>query len=821
MNLTFARGSAGPLLSSVAERRAVFAATALAIAQPIFDLLGRNPEFLQVREMHGLRLLVFGLGLFLGIPGLMMLIAELAGRGHRPLRRLLYHLWLWFGLWLLVLVLLRRAAPDLGSAVVFATATIAAAASVWMYARSRWLQELGKILSLLVWAIPLLFFLRSGVRISPPQMANAKNMATTTDQQTAASQQPPILLVVWDELPVTSLLTASGEIDPDWFPGFSRLASTSTWFRDALTTSTNTLQALPDLLSGRVVDPVDHRAGLNDPYTVFNLMEASHQLFAYSAVAGVVPADVALLGDGARPRRWEGLLSDLRILYLHLTMPRRIREDLPPVGAAWGGFGNRETEGSMLREAIDSVQAAASQEKPPFTYLHTLLPHHPWTYLPTGARYWGNDHMVAQGMSGVMNTGHWTTEVWLVIQAYQRHLLQSMYADRLLAELIDRLVELDIWHSALVVVTADHGASFTPGQALRTPTESAMAEVAAIPLFVKLPGQTESRVDHRRASILDILPTIADACGLDVPWPVDGASLLREDQLPERERWVSSSRLPPQKVTRDLREEILAIAKARRLLFGRSGTGVQDPFRIGPFPHLVGQPLSDFEIVARGEPWSAERVEPDLNDQLIRARLKLLISGLDKFERPIAFAVVVDDEIVATTAIFPAAGPTLSVLVPEKVALRVPESLRLFRIVGSGRDQPRFEEIRLLSSTYRFSRDGVWIVDGAGDRWKIDPSAFRGEIHPLQIPGPWKPSRVLAWGVDDQDRVPERVVAFHGDQSVTWARPGLPEGDFLDHLGFAVPREQVFFLVFPRFDGQMRYFALGADGRAGELSVVP
>ena len=79
---------------------------------------------------------------------------------------------------------------------------------------------------------------------------------------------------------------------------------------------------------------------------------------------------------------------------------------------------------------------------------------------------------------------------------------------------------------------------------------------------------------------------------------------------------------------------------------------------------------------------------------------------------------------------------------------------------------------------------------------------------------------MLAWGVDNQDRVPERLVVFSGDRSITWVRAGVPEGDFLVHLRFVVPKERVFYLTFPRGNSEVRYFVLGADGKAGELPVV-
>ena len=63
---------------------------------------------------------------------------------------------------------------------------------------------------------------------------------------------------------------------------------------------------------------------------------------------------------------------------------------------------------------------------------------------------------------------------------------------------------------ALVIVTADHGVSFRREVRGVTRLSLNMADIAAVPLFVKYPGQTRGRTDRRAASVIDVLPTIAD-----------------------------------------------------------------------------------------------------------------------------------------------------------------------------------------------------------------------------------------------------------------------------------------------------------------------
>jgi hypothetical protein len=47
-------------------------------------------------------------------------------------------------------------------------------------------------------------------------------------------------------------------------------------------------------------------------------------------------------------------------------------------------------------------------------------------------------------------------------------------------------------------------------------------QVLWAPLIVKAPGQTEGEVDDSNVETIDVLPTVADRLGFDLPWPTDG-----------------------------------------------------------------------------------------------------------------------------------------------------------------------------------------------------------------------------------------------------------------------------------------------------------
>ena len=82
-----------------------------------------------------------------------------------------------------------------------------------------------------------------------------------------------------------------------------------------------------------------------------------------------------------------------------------------------------------------------------------------------------------------------------------------------------------LFDDALIVVTADHGdeffehGGFSHGYSLHE-------EVVRVPLLVKLPGQVSGRRVAARVTLMDVLPTLAQAVGAAPPQDLDGRSLL-------------------------------------------------------------------------------------------------------------------------------------------------------------------------------------------------------------------------------------------------------------------------------------------------------
>jgi len=198
-----------------------------------------------------------------------------------------------------------------------------------------------------------------------------------------------------------------------------------------------------------------------------------------------------------------------------------------------------------------------------------------------------------------------------------------------------------------MVVTADHGISFRAGEKRRPVSNGNLQDIAYVPLFVKLPHQRRGRVEPARARTLDIVPTIADAIDVRIPWQVDGHSLLGKRPLERNvvlikdagKRFVVPAAELEARRDRALRRQLR--------LFG-SGEPSSSLYAVGPGRKLVNHSIE-------GRPLNARLDAIDLSGDPVQ------VSGRVP-EATRAVAVVVRGKVVAVA---PAAAGRFWALVPR------------------------------------------------------------------------------------------------------------------------------------------------------------
>ena len=516
-----------------------------AVSQPILDLIGRQPDFLVAQRLTGAPLITLALAGAVGVPALLALPLLIPGlRASRAAR-----FWTDGLRALLGAAFALQLTHSLPAAVALLLAIATGAFATICLNRYRVFSNLLALGAIAAVVAPLLFLLRPGVRgLLPTVSATGFVPESPIAEAPAIENDVPIVMVIFDELPASSLQRQDGSIDGRRFPSFGTLAEGADWYARAVTVGLETSKAVPALLTGKLP-----RSGQTAYYSdhssnLFSWLagRGGYRVVAHETVSHLCPPAIC---GGTQPNPWRQLAratDDLSVVYAHLLLPPELRTRLPSVSHTWTGFradrsvpeGDRSPAvGGVLDQNVPRLvdrflhRIDETANTAAFYYLHLNLPHRPWKYLPSGREYTPAGTPVSpSGFEGrrLPNDDRRT------IHGLQRHLLQVGYADRVLGQILDRLKKVGIYDRALIVVAADHGHSFRPGQPRRSPTLANLEDVLEVPLIVKRPGQNEGAVFDHLVRTVDVVPTIAAEIGAELPWPVDGRPL--QDRSPRELR---------------------------------------------------------------------------------------------------------------------------------------------------------------------------------------------------------------------------------------------------------------------------------------------
>ncbi len=602
----------------------------LAVTLPLFAVLGGDPQFFAVREGSSGDVVVFALAVTFAAPLVALLVLWLLGLFSATAARAVQLA--------CVAGLLAAIALQALPAVVAVALGVAGA---FAYERLR----AARVVLTVLGPAPLVLlavFLTSGV-------------LDESHRKTA-----PVVVVIFDEFPVHSLMGADGRVDGRLYPNFARLARDATWYRNTASVDQDTPYAVPAILDGRLPRQERLPVAADHPRNIFSLFAGRHY-------------DVQVIQDATdlcdpsvcREHPDEPFWEDAARVYAHELFPGRYRDQLDPVpdtAAAVAALRERPPETkrhryvrihrNLARERparferfVDEIEGGP---QPRLHLIHVLLPHVPFQYLPSGRMYRRTPKEAIAGLDGRPGYGI----PFLVEQSYQRHLLQLRYTDRLLGELLDRLHELGIYDRALIAVVADHGMSFRLGHDRRLVRTANVQDLAPVPFFLKEPGQERGRVSDRPLQTIDVLPTIADIVGIDIPWKVDGRSALAPPR--PRTRTILAKKFKHAYPVDTPGYERAKRAALRRKL-GLFGDGI---YRFGPRPDLIGE---------RVQP-GGRAMSVDFGSGFVPAH----VAGTIPDGRPgggRTVAVAVNGRVVATGLTFTLDGAhdeQYSVIVPER-----------------------------------------------------------------------------------------------------------------------------------------------------------
>lgn len=550
--------------------------TSLAVAQPTFDLLSKNAALFVSWRVDGFAIVVLALLVVIGPPFALWLIGAFIGLIRPGLRNTVHQL----SIGAVVAVIAVEVLKDLiaSANVVVLLALVVAAAAVLAVMRWRSVTQWLRFLSVAPAGFLALFLFASNA--TPLVTASQPSAIPTTLTKPAR-----VIMIVMDEFPTKSLLDGDGNIDAGLYPNFARLANESTWFRNNTTVAPLTEQAVPAILTGRYPTAEETLpAATAHPKNLFTLLGNTYSMNVHEAVTSLCPTNLC----ARKPSRlnvrtgFEGMVRDVGRIWWDFAKPSRAPS------FSFDGLGTADPQ--ALDAAHSFLATLKPSTKPRLDFLHLLLPHFPWHYLPTGQRYEALPlHTIG------LDEQDWSSP-WAATMGRQRHLLQVGATDRYIGELINHLKRIGEYDKSLIVITADHGVAFSSGLPFRGVAASTASDILWTPLFIKVPSQPSGRVDDRVARSIDVLPTIVAQLGADADWKYDGVDLFGAPITDNNRRLLKWQRNALRPKPGDAYLHFDGAAGFREVLAARAAPAGSDFLRlqrVGPYAALVGQRVAD------------------------------------------------------------------------------------------------------------------------------------------------------------------------------------------------------------------------------------
>ncbi len=676
----------------------IFALCGFAFAQPILDVFGRHLEAFVFRGAGRAEIVLFAFAVTFGpwlAIGIGAALTRLAGATIRRWVQLV----VLAGLAGLVAVHVVKQTTDLRGTVLAAAAAIGIGFSV-AYERFRQVGLWARYASVAPVVFLVLFLVVSPTAsLVFPSEARAANIE--------GSKLPRhIVFVLFDEFPTESIVGQDAQIDATRFPNLAKLASGSTWYRNYTSVSGSTQFAVPSLLSGGY--PKNELAtAANYPHNLFTLLGSGYEVHAGEVITALCPQSVCQQRSAGTPAL-RNLTKDALDIYRqqvslsdsHQQVEAGFVEETQTDEQIAQSGGKAKNAFDVLSENASSSPARMDEflngirtDRPTLEFVHLLLPHQPWHFYPSGLQY---PHPGQDPGLHVFITGSWGDEARPAELGRQRHLLQAQYVDGLVGQVVADLKQRGIYDDSLLVVTADHGAAFTPGEELRPGIASdqfpakTYDQIMWAPLLIKAPNQHQGVVSDVNMESIDLLPTIADMVGVRLPWKVDGIPVSKPRHTSQKV-FVTSKTVAFKSIslgrhyTVDGRTGFQQMLAGNEGGFAPSGDAKWAFYKVGPYASIVGRRV-DGLTVGSASPLDVKVQNADAFANVDPGSGTVPGLLLANPESDATVAVAVNGTIAGVSATFKGQNQErlLGVIIPDFLFTKGKNDVRLFSVEKNG-----------------------------------------------------------------------------------------------------------------------------------------
>ena len=599
-----------------------FSLSTIAIAQPILDLYGKNITVFSAAKMSALEVSIFVFMVLL-VPAVVATAIDALSKAFGPRVNESVRLLQIAVFSFLMGLAISRVAHWSGNVVPVLLGLVLAVVVPICFDRSKSVREWSRWLSALGAAV----LVTAVLQLQPVILGSSGPTSDAVIGRTDVS----VLQIVLDEFPLYALLDAEGNINAERFPGFAQLAKEATWFRNSVSESNFTHQAVPAILASQIPSQNGGPFLQQYPKNIFTLFGGKTTVGGIEPVTSLCPQVVCPTKEGSSfgfdLRRYVKFVRDAGYVYGHRVLPPIARKRLPSIEGTWGGFNAvankfKEQFDTGAFSQVDAISAGVDElvgdPSSRIQVIHALVPHAPWRLTP--------DHRVAPLSPAISTQNPDNDDV--VRDTYQTFLLQVGAADNAILELITTLKAEGRWDNTLLIVTADHGISFLPAMPQRHSDFSdtgQSTDVYRIPTFIKFPEQRTGAVSDCAISNLDLLPTIIDVTKTKTSWEFAGKSVA--DKCPSGRTRTVVSATGESAVLSDGFEVVRGRSDYYNSVVGREGS-LRRVAAVGLSSALVGQTVPVAPTSANVTSWSVtqKKMFADISTKN-GARVPSLITG--------------------------------------------------------------------------------------------------------------------------------------------------------------------------------------------------
>src|SRR4051794_30977813 len=320
---------------------------ALAVSQPLLNLLGNNADFFTSRQLSSGKVLWFALVVGLLIPLILYATDTVAGLISERVGWIV-HLVLLFALTLLLMSqIARKLIEPSGGAIILAA--LLAGALTALYAPSEQLRSIVSLFSPLPLLVLALFLFNTPAhKIVFPGSTAAANVTV--------KGHVPVVFVAFDEFTGTSLLGRDNKIDAKQFPNFAALTKDGRYYRNYTAAADETTRVMAGLMTGDMWHEHAIPIAAEYPHNLFTLFGKSYRMRVSEEATDFCPVKLCHQSGASS----SSVFKDAGLVYLHQISPKPLEKKLTPVNETLGKFDDATAEKKEEANSNSDVPATGA-----------------------------------------------------------------------------------------------------------------------------------------------------------------------------------------------------------------------------------------------------------------------------------------------------------------------------------------------------------------------------------------------------------------------------------------------------------------------------